>query len=204
MEALGVATGQGSAGVRIHGGSLREGPSSRTPTASVPTSSPRPEEEIYAQSVHLFLAAIAQGMPASAAMKGFGTLGRGSFSHDDKCVFPENAALGLTADRIGHLSAARQLVVSSYEGEGDTTIFLLSSAVAAIASDRALCAPWADRSRRGEGGLEALPDFILPWTKPIWNKACSLHSLTATRCSESQARVPRRARPGPAQTETES
>jgi hypothetical protein len=155
MEALGVATGQGSAGVRIHDGSLREGSSSRTPTASVPTSSPRPEEIIYAQSVHLFLAAIAQGMPASAALKGFGTLGRGSLSHDDKCVFPENAALGLTADRIGHLSAARQLVVSSYEGEGDTTIFLLSSAVAAIASDRALCAPWADRSRRGEGGLEA-------------------------------------------------
>jgi hypothetical protein len=120
----------------------------RMPVAPVPTSPPRPEVEIYAQSVHLLLAAVAQGFPASAAMDAFGTLGRGSFSHDDKCFFPENAALGPIVDRVGHLSAARQLVVSGCEGEGDTTFFLVSGAVAAIASDRALRAPWADRSRR--------------------------------------------------------
>jgi hypothetical protein len=55
------------------------------PPAPVPTSPPRPEEETFAQSVHLFLAAIAQGLPAAGAMEAFGTLGRGSFSHDDKC-----------------------------------------------------------------------------------------------------------------------
>jgi hypothetical protein len=61
---------------------------SLTPAAPVPTSPPRPEVEIFAQSVHLFLAAIAQGMPAAGAMEAFGTLGRGRFSHDDKCFYP--------------------------------------------------------------------------------------------------------------------
>jgi hypothetical protein len=51
------------------------------PPAPVPTSPPRSEEETFAQSVHLFLAAIAQGLPAAGAMAAFGTLGRGSFSH---------------------------------------------------------------------------------------------------------------------------
>jgi hypothetical protein len=116
--------------------------------------------EIYAQSVHLFLAAIAQGIPAAGALEAFCTLGRGSFSHDDKCFYPESASLGPIADRIGLLSTARRLVVSGCEGEGDTTIFMLAGAVAAIASDRALCATWADGPRRRKDGLEALPDFI--------------------------------------------
>jgi hypothetical protein len=126
----------------------------------VPTSPPRLEVEIYAQRAHLFLAAIAQGLPASAAMEASGTLGRCSFSHDDKCFFPENASIGPIMDRVGHLSAARRLVVSGCEGGGDTTIFLVSGAVVAIASDRALRALWTDRSRRREDSLEALPDFI--------------------------------------------
>jgi hypothetical protein len=54
-------------------------------------------------------------------MTAIGTLGRGSFSHDDKCFFPENVALGPIADRVGLLPSARRLVVSGCEGEGDTT-----------------------------------------------------------------------------------
>jgi hypothetical protein len=53
------------------------GPPPLTSAASVPRSPPRPELETYAQSVHLFLAAITQGMPAAATMEAFGTLGRG-------------------------------------------------------------------------------------------------------------------------------
>ena len=83
-----------------------------TPAAIVPTYSPRPEEEIYAQSVLLFLVAIAQGMHAAGAMDTFGTLGRGSFSHDDKCFYPESATFGPIPDRVGLLSTARRLVVS--------------------------------------------------------------------------------------------
>jgi hypothetical protein len=135
-----------------------DGQSSCTSAAPVPTSPPRPKVELYAQSIHLFLAAIAQGMPSLAVMEAFGTLGKGSFSHDDKSFFPENESLGTIADSIGHFS--RRLVVSGCKGEGDTTIFLVSGAVAAIASDRALQTPWADRSRCKKGCLETLPDFI--------------------------------------------
>jgi hypothetical protein len=56
---------------------------------------------------------------------------------------------------------ARRLVVSGCEGEGDTTIFLLAGAVAAIVSDKALRAAWADGPRRRREGLEALLDFIV-------------------------------------------
>jgi hypothetical protein len=104
--------------------------------------------------------AIAQGMPAAGAMQAFGTLGRGSFSHDDKCFCPESASLGPIADHIGLLSSARRLVVSGCEGGGETTIFMLAGAVAAVASDRALRAAWADGPRRRKDGLEALPHFI--------------------------------------------
>ena len=72
----------------------------------------------------------------------------------------ESAALGPIADRIGLLSTARRLVVRGCEGEGDTTVFLLAGAVAAIVSDKALRAAWADGPRRRKEGLEVLPDFI--------------------------------------------
>jgi hypothetical protein len=130
------------------------------PPAPVPTSPPRPEMDTFAQSVHLFLSVIAQGLPAAGAMEAFGTLGRDSFSHDNKCFYPESAALGPIADRIGLLSTARRLVVGGCEGEWDTTIFLLAGAVVAIVSDKALRAAWADGPRRWREGLEALPDFI--------------------------------------------
>jgi hypothetical protein len=77
-----------------------------------------------------------------------------------QCFYPESAALGPIADRIGLLPTARRLVVRGCEGEGDTTVFLLVGAVAAIVSDKALRAAWADGPRRRKEGLEALPDFI--------------------------------------------
>jgi hypothetical protein len=49
---------------------------------------------------------------SSAAMEAFGTLGSGSFSHYDKCFFPENVSLGQIVDSVGHLASARRLVVS--------------------------------------------------------------------------------------------
>jgi hypothetical protein len=134
MKTLGASNRQGAAGVRISGGGDWLAPAN--PAGSrpyVPTSARGGDLR-----VHLFLAAIAQGLPAAGAMEAFGTLGRGSFSHDDKCFYPESAALGPIADRIGLLSTARRLVVSGCEGEGDITIFLLAGAVAAIVSDKSL------------------------------------------------------------------
>ena len=94
-------------------------------------------------------------------MEAFGTLGRGSFSHDDKCFYPESAALGPIADRIGLLSTARRLVVSGCEGEGDTTIFLLAGAVAAIVSDKAPRS-LGGRSSPPEGGPGGIAGFYCP------------------------------------------
>jgi hypothetical protein len=160
METLGASNRQGAAGIQIRGG----GTGSHSPilAAPVPTSPPRPEVDTFAQSVHLFLAAIAQGMSAAGAMEAFSTLGRGSFSYDDMCFYPESAAIGPIADRTGIelLSTTRRLVVSGCEGEEDTTIFILAGAVAAIASNKALRAARADGPRRWKEGLEALPDFI--------------------------------------------
>jgi hypothetical protein len=129
LETLGASTRQGAAIFRIRGGG--DWLALAYPGGLIPTSPPRPEVEIFAQSVHLFLASIAQAMPAAGAMEAFGTLGRGSFSHDDKCFYPESASLGPIADRIGFLSTARRLVVSVCEGEGDTTTFLLAGAMPA-------------------------------------------------------------------------
>jgi hypothetical protein len=64
--------------------------------APVPTSPPRLLIEDYGQTVHLFLAAVAQGMAVADALAEFAQ----DFSHDDKCFFPENAVLGPVADRI--------------------------------------------------------------------------------------------------------
>jgi hypothetical protein len=126
--------------------------------------SPRPPPEPDAQSVDLFLAAIAQGMPAAGAMEAFGTLSRGSFSHDDECFYPESASLGPITDSIGLLSTARRLVVSGCEGGGDTTIFMLAGAVAAVASDRALGAS------RSLGGRTSPPEG---WSGGIAGLYCS-------------------------------
>jgi hypothetical protein len=88
-------------------------------------------------------------------MAAFGTLGRGSFSHDDKCPYPESTALGPIADRIGLLSTARRLVVRGCEGEGDTTIFLLAGAVAAIVSMASDVASQWRRCGPGSGSVSA-------------------------------------------------
>ena len=45
-----------------------------------PTSPPRPVVQPFQQGVHLFLAAVAQGMPASEALRLFAQLGNGQFS----------------------------------------------------------------------------------------------------------------------------
>jgi hypothetical protein len=84
------------------------GPALSPAPAQVPTSPPRPLVQSYCQSVHLFLAAVAQGMPLAAALDAFAHVGSGQFSHNDKCFFPENAVLGPVADRFRllQLSAA--------------------------------------------------------------------------------------------------
>jgi hypothetical protein len=60
----------------------------------------------------------------------------GNFLHDDKSFLLDNASLGQIADHIGHLFAARRLVVIGCEGKCETTIFLVSCAraMATIAS----------------------------------------------------------------------
>ncbi len=85
-------------------------------TAPAPTSPPRPLVEGYGQSVHLFLAAVAQGMSLAEALVAFAHVGRGQFSHDDKCFFPENAVLGPVTDRVGLLHGAERRVVRGWEG----------------------------------------------------------------------------------------
>jgi hypothetical protein len=47
------------------------GPAPSPAPAQVPTSPPRPLVQSYSQSVHLFLAAVAQGMPLAAALDAF-------------------------------------------------------------------------------------------------------------------------------------
>ncbi len=88
----------------------------------MPTSPPRPLVQGYGQSVHLFLAAVAQGMSLAAALVAFAHVGRGYFSHDGKCFFPENAVLGPVADRIGLLHGAECRVFRCCEGEADMTL----------------------------------------------------------------------------------
>jgi hypothetical protein len=51
----------------------------------VPTSPTRPLVHGYGQSVHLFLAAVAQGMSLVAALIAFAQVGRRQFSHYNKC-----------------------------------------------------------------------------------------------------------------------
>ncbi len=98
------------------------GPAPSPAPAQVPTSPPRPLFQSYGQSVHLFLAAVAKGMPLAAALDAFAHVGSGQFSHDDKCFFPENAVLGPVADRIRLLHRAECRVVRSCEGEADDSL----------------------------------------------------------------------------------
>jgi len=141
----------------VSGGSGSE-PSSMP--APIPTSPPRPLAQDYGQTVHLFLAAVAQGMSAEATLAAFGQVGSGHFSHDDTCFFPEHAALGPVADRIRLLPGADRRVVRGCEGEADITLFLVNGAIAALACGKRLRSQWLEDVRRDAGGLESLPDFI--------------------------------------------
>jgi hypothetical protein len=71
-------------------------------------------------------------------------------------LLPENAALGPTTDCAGQLPAAHRAVVSACEGKGNITVSLVFGAVAAIVSEQALRALWADRPRRKDCSLEEL------------------------------------------------
>jgi hypothetical protein len=127
--------------------------------APVPTSPPRPLVQGYGQSVHLFLAAVEQGMPLAAALVAFAHVGIGQFSHD---FFPENGVLRPVADSIGLLHRAERLVVRGCEGEADSdmTLFLVGGAIAALVSEKRLRSQWLEETRRAAGGIESIPDFI--------------------------------------------
>ena len=112
MEAFGSVVGGG-------------GDTSPAAPSPAPTSPPRPVVQPFQQGVHLFLAAVAQGMPASEALRLFAQLGNGQFSHDDRCFFPTNEVLGPVVDRIGLLHRAERKVIRRGEGEADTTLFLV-------------------------------------------------------------------------------
>ena len=133
---------------------------SSPPPVPVPTSPPRLLVEDYGQTVHLFLAAVAQGMAVADALAAFAQVSRGHVSHDDKCFLPENAVLGPVADRIRILHGAERRVVCGSEGESDVTLFFVDGAIAALVGGSRLRSRWLDAVRRDAGGLESLPDFI--------------------------------------------
>ena len=88
-------------------------------------STPRPVAQPFQQRLHLFLAAVTQGMPAIEALRLFAQLGNGQFPHDDRCFVPTNEALGPVTDRIGLLHRAERKVIRGCEGEADTTLLLV-------------------------------------------------------------------------------
>ena len=128
--------------------------------AGVPCSGPRPAGQPFEHGVHLFHAAIAQGMHLVRALRVFGGLGTGAYSHDDCCFYPGGAGLGPLADRVSLLASADRLVIRGGEGERDTTLYLVSDQIAAIVRPCRLRISWVDDLRRRAGGLETLPDWI--------------------------------------------
>ena len=73
-----------------------------------PMSPQRPVVQPFQQGVHLFLAAVAQGMPASEALRLFAQSGNGQFSHDDRCFFPIKEVLGPVAEALACSIAPRE------------------------------------------------------------------------------------------------
>ena len=128
--------------------------------AAFPISGPRGETQPFQQTVPLFLAAVAQGLPLDAALRAFQPLAVGAYSHDDHHFFPACPELGPIADRPTILARAERLVICGGEGEADSTLFLVDGLIAAIASTRPLTIRWLESLRRAAGGLESLPDFI--------------------------------------------
>ncbi len=125
------------------------GPAPTPAPAPVPTSLPRPLVQDYGQSVHFFLAAVAQGMPVATALAAFAQVGSGEFSNDNKCFFQENAVLGPVADCICLLPSAERQVVRGCEGEADITLFLVDSVIAALVCGKHLRSQWLEDARRG-------------------------------------------------------
>jgi hypothetical protein len=121
--------------------------------APVPTLPPRPLVQNYGQSVHLFLAAVAQGMPVAAALAAFAQVSSGQFSHDYKCVLPDNVVLGPVADRVRLLPGAERRVIRGCEGEADITLFLVNCVIAALACGKRLRSQWLEDASRDSRGL---------------------------------------------------
>ena len=152
-------------------GGLPATPEQSVASARLPTSPPRPERQQFGQSVHLFLAAVGQNMPLADGMRAFGGLGPGHFSHDDRCFYPDNVALGHIRDRCSLLGKATTRVIKGSEGEPNLTLFLLGLDIAAIVSSGSLRPSRTTEAHRASGGLESLPDFIAlprdPQGRPI-------------------------------------
>ena len=126
----------------------------------VPTSGPRPERRPFEHAVHLFLAAVGQGMAFEQALHNFGLLDVGAYSTDDRCFHPDAPGLGPISDRVSELYNASRLVIRGAEGEHDWTIFVVAGRAAAVVADRCIRIRWDAETRRATGGLETLPDFI--------------------------------------------
>ena len=126
----------------------------------LPTSGPRPEHRPFEHAVHLFLAAVGQGMALEQALHTFGFLDAGANSTDDRCFYPDAPGLGPISDRVSELHDASRLVIRGAEGEHDWTIFMVAGRAAAVVADRRIRIRWDAETRRATGGLETLPDFI--------------------------------------------
>ena len=82
----------------------------------VPTSGPRPERRPFEHAVHLFLAAVGQGMAFERALHVFGFLDAGAYSSDDRCFYPDAPGLGPISDRVSELHDASRPVVYAWGG----------------------------------------------------------------------------------------
>ena len=78
---------------------------------SVPMSGPRPERRPFEHAVHLFLAAVGQGMAFEQVLHIFGFLDVGAYSTDDHCFYPNAPGLGPISDRVSELHDASRLVI---------------------------------------------------------------------------------------------
>ena len=138
----------------------RLGPDDIPRPLPAPMSGPRPTLQPFEQKVHVFLAAVAQGMAMQRAITAFSRADNGAYSHDDRNYYPADPALGSLADRPAALHRAERFALKGAEGEQDLTLFLIDDHLVAISSARRLRIGWLEDTRCHRGGLETLPDFI--------------------------------------------